>query len=56
METLQEKIYDLMDSFLIEGDQPRPIDRLNQDRRLFVENMEQLIRAEVEEAKYFHHA
>ena len=37
--TLKEKIYKLMDSFLVEGDNPRPIDRLNQDRHLFVENL-----------------
>lgn len=32
-----------MDSFLVEGDKPRSIDRLNQDRHLFVENILEII-------------
>ena len=36
---MKQRLYELMDSFLVEGDKPRPIDRLNQDRHLFVENI-----------------
>ena len=45
MTKIRENIYKLMDSFLVEGDKPRPIDRLNQDRHLFVEDMEKLFRS-----------
>ena len=52
MSTYQEKmrgeIYRLMDSFLTESNDqngnPRSLDRLNQDRHLFVENMESHIK------------
>ena len=45
MTEIREQIYRLMDSFLVETDKPRPLDRLNQDRHLFVENMEEAIRS-----------
>jgi len=32
-----------MDSFLVEGDKPRSIERLNQDRHLFVKNVLDLL-------------
>ena len=34
---LRNLLYKKMDSFLVEGDKPRPIERLNLDRRLFVD-------------------
>lgn len=41
MKKIKEKIrkclYQRMDSFLVEGDKPRPIERLNLDRHLFVD-------------------
>ena len=39
MTSLREQIYNLMDGFLVEGDSPRPIERLNQDRHLFVDRV-----------------
>ncbi|MEK6883261.1 MAG: hypothetical protein AABY22_26780 [Nanoarchaeota archaeon] len=48
MNKLKEKMYNLMDSFLVEGDKPRPIDRLNIDRHLFVKNLFQLFKDTVE--------
>ena len=45
MTKIREQIYRLMDSFLVETDKPRPIDRLNQDRHLFVGNMEKAVRS-----------
>ena len=36
---MKQRIYELMDSFLVEGDKPRSIEQLNQDRHLFVENV-----------------
>ncbi len=41
---IREKIYQLMDTFLVEGDPPRSIERLNQDRHLFVDNMMEIWR------------
>jgi len=37
------RIYELMDAFLTEGDKPRSLARLNQDRKLFVQEMNELI-------------
>ena len=48
MNKLKEKTYNLMDSFLVEGDKPRRIKRLNQDRHLFVKNLLQLFKDTVE--------
>ena len=45
MTKIRKNIYNLMDSFLVETDKPRPIDRLNQDRHLFVDNVENLFRS-----------
>ena len=42
---IRVKIYRLMDAFLVEGDLIRSIDRLNQDRHLFVENMMEIWRS-----------
>ena len=42
-EVSEEDIYRLMDGFLVEGDKPRSIDRLNTDRHLFVENILDLL-------------
>ncbi len=48
---LKKKIYELMDSFLVEAkDQhgnDRSLERLNQDRHLFVENMLNLLTRKV---------
>lgn len=41
---LRENIYREMDSFLVETDKQRSLAQLNQDRHLFVENMERNIR------------
>lgn len=49
MKNLCEEIYRLMDNFLVEADKPRPLDRLNQDRHLFVDNMENLFRSRIED-------
>lgn len=45
---LKEQIYSLMDSFLVEGDKPRPIERLNQYRHLFAKNMLALFQKQME--------
>ncbi len=47
---IEEEIYRLMDGFLVEGDKPRNIKRLNQDRHLFVENMLVVIKEAIKEA------
>jgi len=40
---LKEKLYQLMDSFLVETDPPRSVEQLNVDRHLFVENVQQAL-------------
>jgi len=42
-EKIIKDLYNLMDSFLVEGDKPRSIERLNQDRHLFVKNVLDLL-------------
>ena len=37
--SIGEKLYQLMDSFLVETDPPRKIEQLNQDRHLFIDNL-----------------
>lgn len=39
---METKVYKLMDSFLVETDEPRSVTRLNQDRHLFVKNILEL--------------
>jgi len=48
-EEIKERLYNLMDSFLVEGDKPRSIERLNQDRHLFVKNVLDLLDQQKEE-------
>jgi len=42
MSMMETKVYKLMDSFLVETDEPRSVTRLNQDRHLFVKNILEL--------------
>ncbi len=46
---LEEEIYRLMDSFLIETEPPRRMEQLNQDRHLFVEKLLSLFTKRQEE-------
>jgi hypothetical protein len=50
--TPKEQIYRLADSFLVEAKnqygEDRSLERLNQDRHLFVENMMKFVRSEIE--------
>lgn len=41
-EEIRLEVYNLMDSFLVEAKDHRSVKRLNQDRHLFVENIEPL--------------
>ena len=40
---IRKLLYEKMDSFLVEGDKPREIGRLNLDRHLFVDTTTALI-------------
>lgn len=42
--TIEEKIYNLMDGFLVEPEPPRSIKSLNKDRHLFVKNILELLK------------
>src|SRR4051794_26725860 len=56
MPNLRQRLYELMDSFLVESNNldgtpyVRSVDRLNQDRHLFVQNVEQALKAAIDQA------
>jgi len=56
MSKTKQKIYEAMDSFLV-GASERSVERLNQDRHLFVEKMEKLLAIQRQQSeKYLHNA